>query len=72
MDGNHPKHNNTRPKRRKRKDNPYTIYTVGKDSETPLYWLSFTDHCGTLHRMKIEKALFDTFDQFELDDLSEM
>lgn len=72
MDGNHPDYNNSRPKRRKRKDNPYTLYIVSRDSEEPLYCLSFTDQCGMLHRMEIAKEIYDTFDRFELDDLSEM
>lgn len=29
MDGNHPKNINPRPKRRKDKDNPYEIFTIG-------------------------------------------
>ena len=72
MDGNHPKNSHTRPKRRKRRDNPYTLSMVDTGSETPLFCLSFTDHCGTIHCMQVDKALFDAFDQFELDDLSEM
>ena len=43
MDGNHPKNKDPRPRRRKDKDNPYTIFTVGINTDTPNYYLSFTD-----------------------------
>ena len=44
-----------RPKRRKDKYNPYTIFE--KDGQ------------GALHKFEISKALYDTFDSFELSDL---
>lgn len=43
MDGNHPKNKDLRPKRAKDKDNPYTIFTVGLNTEHPRYYLEFTD-----------------------------
>ncbi len=70
MDGNHPKNIDPRPKRRKDKDNPYEIFTTGIDTAHPRYYLSFQDHGGIKQCMEIEKNLFDTFDRFELDDLS--
>ena len=46
-----------RPKRRKSKDNPYTlIYNEIKNT----------------HLVEIKKEIFDAMDRFELDDLSEM
>lgn len=58
MDGNH-------PKRRKDKDNPYTI-TTGTDGRC---WLSFTDGQDKLHQFEIESELFHQLNSFELDDL---
>ena len=72
MDGNHPKNIDPRPKRRKDKDNPYKIFTTGLDTAQPRYFLAFVDSTGVEQCMEIDKALFDTFDRFELDDLSFM
>ena len=58
MDGKH-------PKRRRDKYNPYTI--CEKDGR---YYLSFKDGQAVRHEMEIQKDLFDTLNQFELDDLS--
>lgn len=32
-----------RPKRRKSKDNPYTIYSIGIESDAPRFYVSFRD-----------------------------
>lgn len=53
-----------RPKRRKDKYNPYNIYEKDKH-----YYISFKDGQGVLHKLEISRALYDTFDSFELDDL---
>ena len=53
-----------RPKRRKDKYNPYTIY-----ENSGHYYISFKDGEGILHKIEISKTLDDTFDSFELDDL---
>ncbi len=58
MDGYH-------PKRRKDKDNPYTI-----SERNGAYTLSFRDGQGIDHFMEISKELFNMLDRFELDDLS--
>lgn len=55
------------PKRRKAKDNPYTIFFC---RETGKYFLSFKDGQGEHHHFEIEKSLYDEFDGFELEDLS--
>jgi len=55
------------PKRRKAKDNPYTIYFC---KETGKYFLSFKDGQGKYHRFEIDKSFYDAFDGFELEDLS--
>ena len=59
MDGNH-------PKRRKDKDNPYTIYRT----ENGQCNLSFKDGQGMFHHLKIDKPLYRLFNQFELEDKS--
>lgn len=55
------------PKRRKTKDNPYTIF-YRKD--TGKYLLSFKDGQEKRHHFEIDKSLYDVFDDFELEDLS--
>ena len=72
MDGYHPKNKDPRPKRRKDRGNPYTIFTTGIQSNSPHYWLSFTDNQGERHSLEIGRELFDALDQFELDDLSHL
>lgn len=72
MDGYHPKNKDPRPKRRKDRDNPYTIFTVGINSDEPHYYTSFADSEGTQHCLEISKELYDTLDKFELEDLSVM
>ncbi len=72
MDGNHPQNIDPRPKRRKDKGTPYEIFTTGINTAQPCYYLSFVDGSGVKRCMKIDKVLFDTFDRFELDDISFM
>ena len=72
MDGNHPKNVDPRPKRRRDRDNPYTIFTTDANTATPHYYLAFTDGSGAKQRVEIDEALFDAFDSFELDDVSFM
>ena len=72
MGGNHPNNIDPRPKRRKDKDNPYEIFTTGLGTAQPRYYLAFADGTGAEQCMEISKALFDTFDRFELDDVSFM
>ena len=72
MDGNHPKNIDSRPKRRKNKDNPYELFTTGLGAAQPHYYLAFVDSTGTEQCMEIDKTLFDVFDRFELDDVSFM
>ena len=72
MDGNHPKNIDPRPKRRRDRDNPYTIFTTDADTANPHYYLAFTDGSGAKQRVEIDKTLFDAFDSFELDDVSFM
>ena len=59
-----------RPKRRKDKENPYTIFTVGIETNRPSYYLSFQNSQGVSICMEIDKSLFELLDRFELEDLS--
>lgn len=72
MDTQHPNFFDKRPKRRKDKDNPYELFTVGFGTPDPLYFIRFRDGQGVEHMLDIGKELFDAFDQFELDDIAYM
>lgn len=65
MDGRHPQNIDPQPKRRKARDNPYTLFTTGIETGDPKYYLSFHGAC-----MEIDAALFYLLNQFELEDLS--
>lgn len=58
-----------RPKRRKHKDNPYVIDYI---QEFDIYFVSFKDIKGKLHKVEVSKEVYSAFNQFELDDLSEL
>lgn len=70
MDKNYPKNKDPRPKRRREKGNPYEIFTVGIETDSPHFYISFTDSQGIHICMEINRSLFELFDRFELDDLS--
>ena len=72
MDNNYPENADPRPKRRKDKDNPYTIYSIGRETDNPKYFARFTDGEGIDHCQEISKELFDLMNEFELDDLSHL
>ena len=57
MEGKH-------PKRKRDKYNPYNICEVDKQ-----YYISFKDGQGVYHEFEINKALYDAFDSFELEDV---
>lgn len=60
MDGN-------RPKRRKDKYNPYTLYTKnGK------FYISFVDINSHFQNIEVSQEVFDSFNKFELEDISRM
>ena len=59
-----------RPARRKDKDNPYEIFSVGIETDNPHFYVSFKDGQGVQICMEIDKAVFELLDRFELDDLS--
>jgi len=57
------------PKRRKKKDNPYTLLY---DSENDKYYILFRDVRNILNKVEVDIDVFNAFDRFELDDISEM
>ena len=70
MDKYYPKNIDPRPNRRHNKDNPYTIFTVGINTDTPHYYVSFKGWQGVRICMEIEKSIYELLDKFELEDLS--
>lgn len=54
-----------RPKRRKDKYNPYTIYE--KEGK---YYITFEESHGKRTYLEVEKELYEAFNDFELEDLS--
>lgn len=60
MDGNH-------PIRKKDKYNPYKL-TV----ENNQYYVSFDDGQGIHHKEQISRELYELFDRFELEDISQL
>lgn len=71
MDGKHPQNIDSRPKRRKTRDNPYEIFSIGIDTEHPHFYLRFLNTQGK-DCMEIQKEVFDLLNRFELEDLSYM
>lgn len=70
MDAKHLGKPDPRPKRRKDKDNPYTIFSVGKDTDNPHFYLSFIDGQGIPICTEISQLVFQELDRLELVDLS--
>lgn len=58
-----------RPKRRKYRDNPYTLNYL---EEKNIYVISFRDGKGVVQKVEVSEEIYKTFDRFELDDLSEL
>lgn len=56
-----------RPKRRKDKYNPYTLYT-----ESGKFYISFVDINSNFQNVEVSQEVFDSFNRFELDDISKM
>lgn len=56
-----------RPKRRKDKYNPYTLST-----ESGKYYILFIDVNNHIQKVELSKKLFDSFNKFELKDISQM
>lgn len=58
---------NTRPKRRKYKDNPYSLI---RNNNT--YIVKFKDNYNYIHNIEVSEKIYNCFNQFELIDLSQM
>ena len=58
-----------RPKRRKSKDNPYTLLNI---EESGIYRVSFKDGIGVVKIVEVSKEVYEAFDSFELEDKSQM
>ncbi len=43
MDNNYPINADPRPKRRRKKDNPYDLFTIGINTDHPQYYVRFKD-----------------------------
>lgn len=70
MDKYYPGKKDISPKRSKDKYNPYTIFSVGSETDSPHYYVSFKDGQGVHICMEIEKELFDILNEFELEDVA--
>ena len=70
MDNNYPTNTDPRPKRRRDKDNPYELYTIGIDTDHPSYFVEFIDGQKQKHCEEISRELYELLDNFELEDLS--
>lgn len=57
------------PKRRKKKDNPYTLLY---ETESNKYYILFKDARNILNKIEVNIDVFNAFDRFELDDISEL
>lgn len=71
MDGNHPNNIDPRPKRRRMQDNPYEIFTVGRYTEDPHYYVRVKEAQGTVC-VEIQQELYELLNRFELEDISFM
>lgn len=60
MDGNH-------PNRKKDKSNPYVLSVENEE-----YYISFSDGQGVQHKEKIGQDIYELFDRFELEDISQL
>lgn len=58
---------NRHPKRRKSKDNPYKIYICNNK-----YLIKFRSNDNSIKEFEIAKEIYDAFDRFELEDISQM
>ena len=56
-----------RPKRRKDKYNPYILYT-----KAGRYYISFVDVNNNFQEIEVSQEVFESFNKFELEDISQM
>ena len=57
------------PIRNKSKDNPYVL---GYDEDKNTYIVEFTDNKKIIHKVEISDKVYEAFDKFELEDVSEL
>ena len=57
------------PKRRKSKDNPYTL---DYNDNEHIYTVSFIDNKQVIHNVEVSKKVFEAFNKFELEDISQL
>lgn len=57
------------PKRRKYKDNPYTLNYI---EEKNIYTITFKDVKGHLNKVEVSEEVYRVFDKFELQDIKEL
>lgn len=57
------------PKRKKSKDNPYTLYYCEKNNK---YICIFKDNNGTIQKVEITTKVYNALSDFELEDISQM
>lgn len=65
-----PENIDPRPKRRRHKDNQNHLYSIGKGTADPHFYVAFIDVHGIQRDVEISEDLFNLFDEFELEDLS--
>ena len=57
------------PNRNKSKDNPYTL---GFDEDKNVYTVEFIDNKKQIHKVEISEKVYQAFDKFELEDISQI
>lgn len=57
------------PIRNKSKDNPYTL---GFDDKKQVYTVEFVDNKKVVHKVEISEKVYQAFDKFELEDISQI
>ncbi len=57
------------PNRNKSKDNPYTL---GFDEVSNTYTVEFNDNQNIYHKVEISNKVYEAFDKFELEDISQI
>ena len=60
---------NNRPRRNKSKDNPYTL---AFDEQKNIYTVEFMDNRKTIHKVEVSEKVYQAFDKFELENISQI
>lgn len=56
----------------KRNKDKYNPYTLSVDEEKEIYIVEFKDSKNVLQKIEISKEVYDAFDKFELEDISQI